>query len=93
MIPGRWDTLRPPTRKELAATAVIALPLAEASMKERAEGPVDEPADVEAGIWAGVIPVRRVADAPITAEDATGQPPEDVVRRAVALGAAGCSPR
>ena len=69
MIPGRWATLRPVTRKELAATAVIALPLAEASMKERAEGPIDEPADVEAGTWAGVIPVRRSADAPITAED------------------------
>ncbi len=39
MIPGRAATLRAPTRKELAATAVLALPLREASMKERAGGP------------------------------------------------------
>jgi len=85
MIPGRWDTLRPATRKELAATAVLALPLAEASMKARAEGPVDDPDDIEAGTWAGVIPIHRVAGAPVTAEDATGPAPEDVVRRAAGL--------
>ena len=56
MVPGRSATLRPHTRKELAATSVLALPLAEASMKQRAEGPVDEPSDVEAGVWGGVIP-------------------------------------
>src|SRR3954466_4683309 len=28
-IPGRWDTLRPPATKELAATMVLALPLTE----------------------------------------------------------------
>ena len=87
MIPGRWDTLRPATRKELAATAVLALPLAEASMKARAEGPVDDPDDIESGTWAGVIPIHRVAGAPVTAEDATGSAPEDVVRRAAGLGA------
>ncbi len=90
MIPGRWATLRPATRKELAATAVIALPLAEASMKARAEGPIDDPADVESGVWAGVIPVSRVAAAPVTAQDATGPAPADVVRRAADLGAEGC---
>lgn len=93
MVPGRWDTLRPATRKELAATAVLALPLAEASMKARAEGPVDDPADIETGTWAGVIPIHRVAGAPVTAEDATAPVPEDVVRRAAGLGAAECSPR
>ena len=35
MLPGRAATLRPSTRKELAATAVVAVPLHEASMKER----------------------------------------------------------
>jgi nitroimidazol reductase NimA-like FMN-containing flavoprotein (pyridoxamine 5'-phosphate oxidase superfamily) len=85
MIPGRSATLREPTRKELAATAVLALPLAEASMKQRAGDPVDEPADVEAGIWGGVIPVRRVAAAPVTAADAAGDVPTDVSGRAAAL--------
>ena len=61
MIPGRSATLRANTRKELAATAVLALPLHEASMKVRAGGPVDEPEDVAAGVWGGHIPVRLVA--------------------------------
>lgn len=59
MIPGRSATLRPSTRKELAATAVLAVPLHEASMKARAGGPVDEPEDVAAGVWGGHVPVRR----------------------------------
>ncbi|GAA3525364.1 pyridoxamine 5'-phosphate oxidase family protein [Nocardioides daeguensis] len=69
MIPGRAATLRPSTRKELAATAVLAVPLTEASMKARAGGPVDEPADVAAGVWGGHVPVRRVIDAPVPAND------------------------
>lgn len=86
MVPGRSATLRPPTRKELAATSVLAVPLAEASMKERAGDPVDEASDVEAGVWAGVIPVRRAAGAPVPAADARGDAPADVVQRAHALG-------
>lgn len=69
MIPGRAATLRPSTRKELAATAVLAIPLHEASMKARAGGPVDEPEDVEAGVWGGHVPVRRVVEAPVPAGD------------------------
>ena len=57
--PGSWDHARPPTRKELAATAVLALDLAEASLKVRSGPPVDDDEDVEAGErWAGVLPVR-----------------------------------
>lgn len=80
MLPGRAATLRPSTRKELAATAVLAVPLHEASMKARAGGPVDEPEDVEAGVWGGHVPVRLVIDAPVPAEDnLPGLPvPEDV---------------
>jgi uncharacterized protein len=85
MIPGRSATLRPTTRKELAATAVLAVPLHEASMKARAGGPVDEPEDVAAGVWGGHIPLRRVASDPVTAADAVGAAPADVIRRAAAL--------
>jgi uncharacterized protein len=58
MIPGRWDAVRAPTRKELAATAVLAVPLAEASVKVRTGPPKDEPEDYELDVWAGVVPVR-----------------------------------
>jgi uncharacterized protein len=85
MIPGRAGTLRPSTRKELAATAVLAIPLHEASMKARAGGPGDEPEDVSAGVWGGHVPLRRVAAAPVPDAEASGPVPADVVRRAASL--------
>jgi uncharacterized protein len=56
LVPGRWDHARAPTRKELAATAVLALPLDEASVKVRSGGPKDDPEDYDTPIWAGVLP-------------------------------------
>lgn len=88
MVPGRSATLRPATRKELAATAVVALPLAEASMKQRAGGASLEPGDLELTGWAGEVPLRRVASAPVT-EDYVSEPvPDLVLRRARGLGMA-----
>jgi nitroimidazol reductase NimA-like FMN-containing flavoprotein (pyridoxamine 5'-phosphate oxidase superfamily) len=58
LVPGRWDHVRGPTRKELAATAVLELPLAEASVKVRTGPPKDDPEDYDTGIWAGVVPAR-----------------------------------
>lgn len=86
MILGRSVTLRASTRKELAATAALAVPLREASMKVRAGGPVDDPADVDPSVWAGVIPVRRVTDAPLPAPDTAAAVPADIRRRAEGLG-------
>lgn len=85
VIPGRSATLRPSTRKELAATAVLAIPLAEASMKARAGDPVDEPDDVAAGVWGGHIPLARVSSGAVSSADSHLDVPEDVARRAVAL--------
>jgi uncharacterized protein len=64
LVPGQWDHARRPTRKELAATSVLELPLAEASVKVRTGPPHDEPEDYETGIWAGVLPARLVFGAP-----------------------------
>jgi nitroimidazol reductase NimA-like FMN-containing flavoprotein (pyridoxamine 5'-phosphate oxidase superfamily) len=58
LVPGQWAYARQPTRKELAATAVIELPLAEASVKIRTGPPGDEPEDYETSTWAGVVPAR-----------------------------------
>jgi hypothetical protein len=85
MIPGRFASLRPSTRKELAATAVLAVPLLEASMKVRAGDPVDDPEDVSAGVWGGVIPILRIAGIPVSANDSHPAVPADVVRRAEGL--------
>ncbi len=57
LIPGRWDAVRAPTRKELAATSVLAVPLGEASVKVRTGPPADEPADLDSPAWAGVVPM------------------------------------
>jgi len=56
LAPGRWDHARLPTRKELAATAVLALPLDEASVKVRNGPPADDPQDYDTDFWAGVLP-------------------------------------
>jgi nitroimidazol reductase NimA-like FMN-containing flavoprotein (pyridoxamine 5'-phosphate oxidase superfamily) len=64
VLPGRWDDIRPPTRQELEATAVLSLPLDEASAKVRTGPPVDDEEDYALGVWAGVIPLRLQALAP-----------------------------
>lgn len=58
MIPGRWAEIRAPSRKELAATAVLAMPLAEASVKVRTGMAAEEPGDCDLGFWGGLVPVR-----------------------------------
>ncbi len=72
LIPGRWDRLRPPTRKELAATAVLELPLAQWSVKVGDGPPEDDPADLDAPVWAGVIPLVVVPGEPVDAPDLRG---------------------
>ena len=66
MYPGRWDTLRPVTRKELKATTVLWMDIDEGSAKMRSGQPVDDEADYALPVWAGVIPVRMVADRPVS---------------------------
>jgi nitroimidazol reductase NimA-like FMN-containing flavoprotein (pyridoxamine 5'-phosphate oxidase superfamily) len=92
LAPGRWEHTRPPTRKELAATAVIALPLDEASVKVRAGQPKDDPEDYESDIWAGVIPAALTFGQaePDPALDQDIQVPEHILAMAGrARGAAG----
>ena len=64
LTPGQWSYARQPTKKELAATSVLALPLTEASVKIRAAGPSDEPEDYAADVWAGVVPVTMTFGQP-----------------------------
>lgn len=69
IIPGRWDEVRPVKDKELKATSVLKISLEEASAKIRTGGPKDEKEDYDLDIWAGVLPIRKVYDAPIPDED------------------------
>lgn len=65
VIRGRWDEVREPTESELKQTTVLRLPLTEASAKVRTGPPIDDEEDYEMTVWAGVIPLRMVADSPI----------------------------
>jgi len=56
IVPGRWAEARAPSENELKATAVLALPIDEASAKLRSGPPEDDEPDYELAIWAGVIP-------------------------------------
>lgn len=64
LIPGRWAAARQPTRKEMAATAVLSVPLTEASVKIRTGMPQDDPEEYELDVWAGVLPVAVSFGAP-----------------------------
>lgn len=57
IVPGRWDHVRKPTSQELKATAVLRLPIEEASAKIRTGPALDEEADYELDVWAGVFPI------------------------------------
>ncbi len=64
IVPGRWADVRAPRESELRATAVLALPIDEASAKIRAGGPRDDEEDYALAAWAGVIPLSMRAGAP-----------------------------
>jgi uncharacterized protein len=65
MIPGRWADVRAPHERELQLTTVLCLPLTEASAKVRTGPPLDDEEDYEMDVWAGVIPLRLIAEAPL----------------------------
>ncbi|WP_174549766.1 pyridoxamine 5'-phosphate oxidase family protein [Mycolicibacter heraklionensis] len=69
VAPGRAADARPPNRRELAATAVLALDLVKVSASVRDGGPNDEPEDIALPHWAGVVPLRMVAGRPEPAAD------------------------
>ena len=64
IYPGRWSQIRPPTRAELAATAVFRLALTEASAKGRTGPPLDIKPHPKAPAWTGIIPLKMQAGDP-----------------------------
>jgi nitroimidazol reductase NimA-like FMN-containing flavoprotein (pyridoxamine 5'-phosphate oxidase superfamily) len=69
ILPGRSRELRPSTAKELAATMVLALPIAEWSVKTADGFPDDPPSDIAGDAWAGVIPLLRLTGIPVPNPD------------------------
>jgi uncharacterized protein len=66
IVPGRGADVRPGDRRELAATAVLAVPLEEVSAKIRTGPPKDEDEDYGLPVWAGVLPLALVPGVPMT---------------------------
>ncbi|WP_433051909.1 pyridoxamine 5'-phosphate oxidase family protein [Dactylosporangium sp. CS-033363] len=62
LTPGRWAVVRPPSRKELAATLVLRLPLDEWSLKVSDGWPDSGPEDEGWDPPTGVRPIRTVID-------------------------------
>jgi nitroimidazol reductase NimA-like FMN-containing flavoprotein (pyridoxamine 5'-phosphate oxidase superfamily) len=71
VVPGRTADARMPSDKELQETAILAIVLDEASAKIRTGGPIDDAADIDLPIWAGVLPLRLEIGEP---EPAPGLP-------------------
>ncbi|HVN11577.1 MAG TPA: pyridoxamine 5'-phosphate oxidase family protein [Kineosporiaceae bacterium] len=71
LLPGRWDEVRPPTSKELAATLVLELPLDRASVKVRSGPPAehedDDDLETAGAQWSGVVPLAVVPGDPLPA--------------------------
>ena len=82
LIPGRWDDVRPPSEKELKATAVLEFSIEEASAKTRTGPPIDDAEDCALPVWAGVIPLELKAAEPVQDRRAAnaGRAPEYVRR-------------
>jgi len=67
LLPGRVAEVRRPTRKELAATQLLAMPIGEWSLRVLDEWPEDPADDVAGPAWAGHV---RFGPTPTTVHDA-----------------------
>jgi len=85
LAPGQWDYARRPSRKELAATRLLSLSLAEASVKVRTGPPDDaDSPDAQLGLWAGELPMdaRWRPPLPDPALPSGLMPPPHIIARA-----------
>lgn len=83
LIPGRTSEVRASTRKELARTMALSLPIAADNwvLKVADDWPATpEEAGAETDVWSGLVPVRTVLDAPVAAPWAQDLPVPPSVR-------------
>ncbi len=83
--PGQWDYARQPSRKELAATTLLAMNLDEVSVKVSSGPPDDgDSPDAALGLWAGELPLRATWGEPVPDPALPGgvEIPDHIARRA-----------
>jgi len=69
LMPGRWADIRQTTDGEVAATAVAAVSIAEASAKTSSGPPAEDDEETSRCVWAGTLPLRLSALKPVPAPD------------------------
>lgn len=66
MMPGRWEGIRPMHQQELDRTLVAEMTIEIASAKIRDVGVNDEPEDYDLDVWAGIVPLKQIAEYPVS---------------------------
>lgn len=69
LFPKRQAELRKSTEKEIKATAIVAFPLTEISVKISNGQPNDPESDLDADVWAGILPIISTYGTPIAADN------------------------
>jgi nitroimidazol reductase NimA-like FMN-containing flavoprotein (pyridoxamine 5'-phosphate oxidase superfamily) len=64
-MPGRTADARRGSRRELSATAVLAVPIEEVSAKVRTGDPKDDEEDYALPVWAGILPLALTPGDPV----------------------------
>jgi hypothetical protein len=75
VVPGRMAEARPPSDSELRKTAVLRLPISEASAKVRTGGPIDDPEDLALPVWAGQLPLSTAYGSAVAEPDTVATVP------------------
>lgn len=75
ILPGRWEDVRPPNKKELNSTSVLCFEINEGSAKIRTGPAVDEEEDLDIPAWSGVLPTKLIF----------GQPEQDKLQDAAVI--------
>lgn len=66
LIPGRTSEVPPSTRKDLAATTILALPITPGSWIYKARtGPSGQPDPIVPDVWVGIVPMQATAGQPV----------------------------
>ena len=69
LLPHRLPELRESYEQELKATAIVAFPLDDYTIKVSGSDPKDKPEDISAPIWAGIVPIVESFGEPIPAKN------------------------
>lgn len=80
LVPGRGAEVRASAPIEVRQTTVLEVPIEEATVKARRGGPIDDEADLDLPVWAGVLPLGLAAGAPIPAAEVDGMDVSPSVR-------------